>query len=81
MAEQGAEAVVLAGAVFAGLSGEIKTRVPVPVVDGIATGVLMSEALVALDLEKPRAGSYAAPARKNLQGVSPELAALYDSLP
>ena len=81
VAQQGAEAVILAGAVFAGLGGEIKARVPVPVVDGIATGVLMSEALVALDLEKPGAGSYAARARKKLQGVSPELAALYDSLP
>lgn len=80
VAEQGAEAVILAGAVFAGLTNELKTRVPVPVVDGIATGVHMAEALVALDLGKPSAGSYAVPARKSLQGVTAELAALYDKL-
>lgn len=79
-AEQGAEAIILAGAVFAGLTDEIKTRVPIPVVDGIATGVRMAETLVALDFGKPRTGSYAAPQGKSLQGVSAELAALYEKL-
>jgi allantoin racemase len=78
--QQGAEAVILAGAVFAGLSGELRARAPVPVVDGIATGVRMAEALVALDFENPGDGSYAAPGRKSLTGVSEELAALYDKL-
>lgn len=78
--DRGAESVVLAGAVFAGLSGELKKKVPVPVVDGISTGVRMAEMLAALEFEQPTAGSHARPTRKNLQGVSDKFAALYDKL-
>lgn len=77
---QGAESVILAGAVFAGLSEQLKSRVSVPIVDGIATGVRMAEALVGLSFDKPSSGSYAVPSQKTLHGVSSQLAAIYDKL-
>ena len=79
--EQGAEAVVLAGAVFAGLSGEIARQSPVPVVDGIAAGVCMAEQLCRLRFNKPRAGSYQLPARKSLAGAAAPLTRIYEGLP
>ena len=79
--EQGAEAVVLAGAVFAGLSEEIARQSPVPVVDGIAAGVCMAEQLCRLRFNKPRAGSYQLPARKSLAGAAAPLTRIYEGLP
>lgn len=77
----GAEVVVLAGAVFAGLAGEIMEQVSVPVVDGIASGITMAESLVRLGHKKPTSGSYRLPDRKELRGVAPALSALYKKLP
>jgi allantoin racemase len=77
----GAEVVVLAGAVFAGLAGEIMAQVTVPVVDGVASGVTMAESLVRLGHRKPTSGSYRLPDRKELRGVAPALNALYKKLP
>ncbi|MFQ3623230.1 MAG: aspartate/glutamate racemase family protein [Acetobacteraceae bacterium] len=72
----GAEAVILGGAALAGMGQRLAGRVPVPVVDGIAAGVTLAEAVVSLGLPKPRTGSFAAaPGRASL-GLSPALSAL-----
>jgi allantoin racemase len=72
--EDGADAVVLSGAAMAGMARTLSARVPVPLVDGIACGVAMAEALVRLGFAKAREGSYAAPVGRETVGLSPELA-------
>jgi allantoin racemase len=71
----GAEAVVLAGAVFAGLAGRLQPRAGVPLLDGIACATVLAEALVRLGLKRPTQGSLAPPARETV-GLSGKLAAL-----
>ena len=75
--EDGADSVVLSGAAMAGMARTLAERVPAPVVDGIAAGVAMAEALVRLGLRKAREGSYAAPVGRETVGLSPELARLF----
>jgi allantoin racemase len=74
--EDGADAVVLSGAAMAGMARTLAERVPVPLVDGIACGVAMAEALVRIGFRKAREGSYAAPSARETVGLSPELARL-----
>ncbi len=79
LAADGAEAVILGGAALAGMGPRLAGRVPVPVVDGIASGVVLAEALVALGPRKACVGSFAAaPGRASL-GLAPALAALLAS--
>ncbi len=60
-----AESIVIAGAALAGLIDRVQADVPVPVVDGIAAGVVFAEALARLGRPKARAGSHATlPIRK-----------------
>jgi len=49
---------------------------PVPLLDGIACGVRLLEALAGLRLPRPTTGSYAPAAGRALSGVSPALAGL-----
>ena len=77
----GAEAIVLAGAVFAGLAHSLRDEIPVPLLDGISCGVPMAEMLVRLSLAKPSAGSYRYPKAQELANVGPGLTKLYRSLP
>ena len=65
----GAETVLLAGAVMAGVPARLQPRVPVPLIDGIACGVRQAELLVGLKLPKPTVGSYAAPVGRELVNV------------
>ena len=81
IADTGAEAIVLAGAVFAGLAHELRDQIPVPVLDGISCGIPMAEMLVRLSLAKPTTGSYRYPKRQDLANVGPGLTQLYKSLP
>jgi allantoin racemase len=74
--EDHAEAVVLIGAVMAGMPARIADRVPVPVLDGIAAGVGLCEMLVRLQAAKPRAGSLAHPGPRPTVGLAGPLAAL-----
>ncbi|WP_372622198.1 aspartate/glutamate racemase family protein [Falsiroseomonas sp.] len=76
VAETGAEAVALCGAAMAGMPGRIADSVPVPVLDGIASGVGMCEMLVKLRPAKARLGSLAHPGTRATLGLSPALAAL-----
>lgn len=72
----GADSVVLGGAALAGMGPRLQREAPVPLLDGVACAVAMVEGLVALGLPKPRVGSYAAPAGREMVGVDPALAAL-----
>ena len=74
--EDGAEAVVLCGAAMAGMAEKLKAEVPVPLVDGIASGVPLCEMLVRLGTVAPQRGSLLSPAGRETVGLDPALAAL-----
>ena len=65
----GAETVVLTGAVMAGVPARLQKDVPVPLIDCIACAVRQAELLHALRLPKSSAGSYAPPAGRELVDV------------
>ncbi|MDW8444524.1 MAG: hypothetical protein RML45_09640 [Acetobacteraceae bacterium] len=71
--------VVLAGAAFSALGPRLTAGVPVPLIDGIAAGVKLAEALVALGLSRPPPAAPAAP--RTSRGLSPALAALLARTP
>src|SRR5919106_6504406 len=72
----GAEAVILAGAVMAGLPPLLQPQVPCPLVEGIACGIGLAELLVRLAPAKARSGSFAAIGERAAAGLGPELTAL-----
>lgn len=71
---QGADSVVLGGAAMAGMGASLTATVPL--LDGIACGVRLLEALVGLNLPRPATGSYAAAQGRVVEGVSPALKSL-----
>lgn len=75
VAEDGAEAIVLTGAVMAGVPERLRGRVDVPVFDGITSGVSLLEAMVRIRPVKPVTGSFAAPTGRETVGLSAALAA------
>jgi allantoin racemase len=75
----GAESIVVLGAVTAGAARRIEDRVPVPVLDGMRCAVPQAELLVRLNLRKSTAGSYAAPFGRTTQGLDPQIAAVLGS--
>lgn len=77
LVREGAESLVLAGAAFAGVSDLIRARLPVPIVDGIAAGVVLAEALVALAPPRATVGSHALPPARELVGMPPALDRLF----
>jgi allantoin racemase len=77
VARDGAETVLLAGAVMAGVPARLQPQLSVPLIDGIACAVRQAELLHRLALPKPRAGSYAAPAGREVVGVDAALAAAF----
>ena len=74
-----AETVVLTGAVMAGVPRRLQADVPVPLIDCVGCGVRQAELLVRLALPKPRAGSYAPPADRELVDVDPAIARCFAS--
>jgi allantoin racemase len=76
VAQDGAEAVILLGAVMAGAPRRVQAEVPVPVLDGVACGVRQAELLVELGAPKPTVGSYALPAPRSVSAVDPALTVL-----
>jgi allantoin racemase len=72
--KDGAESIVLLGAVMAGVSRRVEARVPVPVLDGMRAAVPLAEALVRIGARKATVGSYAAPLRRQTSGIDPALA-------
>lgn len=67
--QDGADVLILAGAPLAGLARSVAGRLPVPVVDGVSSGVLQAEALVRLAPVSARAGSFARPPAKPNAGL------------
>ena len=67
--------MILAGGPLAGLAHEVAGRVPVPLVDGVASAVRLAEGLAAgregrrFTVERPRSG-------KTFIGISSSLAAM-----
>lgn len=76
VAGDGAESVILLGAVMAGAARRIEERVPVPVLDGMRAAIPLAEALVRIGARKPLTGSFAAPTGRDTQGLDSALNAL-----
>ncbi|GAA5234203.1 hydantoin racemase [Verticiella sediminum] len=76
-----AQAVLLAGAVLAGLQPALQADVPVPLLDGVACAVLLAEARATLRLPKARAGSLSPTGGRRVHGVSPALTRLFAGQP
>lgn len=73
--EDGADAIILAGAPLSGLAALVADRIPVPVIDQVAAAVKQAEALVALDPRKATAGTFRRPPSKTTTGIAAPLAA------
>jgi allantoin racemase len=73
----GAEAVVLAGAVMASMAARLQPQLPVPLLDGVGCAVSLAESLVRLRLPKARAGSVSITGGRAVEGVDPALSALF----
>ena len=76
-----AEAIILAGAPLAGLARRIADRLPVPLVDGVTSGVRLAEVRVGARAQSREAGGYAPPPEKPQKGLPPALAALVGRRP
>jgi allantoin racemase len=72
----GAEAVILGGIGLAGLAERIRHRIPVPVIDSIAAGVVAAEAAARLGPRKAEQGSFAPATPIATCGLSATLASL-----
>ncbi len=70
----GAGSIVVCGAALAGTAHRLRSRVSLPLVDGIACAVRHAESLVGLGLQPKRNMPVA---KLEMQGISTELAALY----
>lgn len=77
IAEDMVDCIVLIGAVMAGMPARVQPRLPVPVIEGVSSAVVLAQSLVRLALPKPREGGYAALPARELVGVDPALAARF----
>jgi allantoin racemase len=66
--EDRAEAIVLGCAGMADLAADLSKRCGLPVVDGVASAVVLVEALASLGLRTSKLGGYAAPLPKAIRG-------------
>ena len=73
IARDGCEAIVLAGAVMAGVPPRLQAQVPVPLLEGVSCAVAHAEMLVRLGCPKPGTGSLATLPQRELIGVSTAL--------
>jgi allantoin racemase len=71
--KDGAESIVVLGAVMAGAAHRIEDRVPVPVLDGMRCAIPQAEALVRIGARKPATGSYAPPGERQTSALDPAL--------
>lgn len=76
--DDGAGAVILAGAGLAGIARAVQPMVDVPVVDCVEAGIQAIVAAVRLGLPRAAMGTLAAPEPMPVSGLSPALAALLD---
>jgi len=79
--KDGAETVVLTGAVMASVSSRLQPQVPVPLLDGITAGVRQGELLARARYPKPATGSYAPPGPRELIGADPALVEAFKTPP
>lgn len=66
---EGAEVILLTGAVMAGVPARLQKDVAVPMVDCLVCAIRQAEMLASLRFPKPRTGSYAAPDGRELVDV------------
>lgn len=69
LAQDGADCIVLGCAGMADLAQRFSKRFQVPVIDGVAAGVVFATALVSLGLKTSKAGGYAFPSSKIYSGI------------
>jgi allantoin racemase len=81
VAARGTESVILAGAIFAGITHDVAELVQVPVLNGIAESISLAEMLVKLKPRKPTSGSYQLPSAKQLSASEAALTAYFRALP
>jgi allantoin racemase len=81
IARDHAESVVVAGAALAGLIDRVQAKIPVPVVDGIAAGVVLAEALVRLRRPKATSGSHAILPQRDVSGFGEAVSRLFGGKP
>ncbi|WP_199731455.1 aspartate/glutamate racemase family protein [Paraburkholderia sp. RAU2J] len=74
--EDGADVLILAGAPFAGLARSVANLLPVPVVDGVSSGVCQAQVLTRLTTMRAQSGSFAKPPLKLIVGLSKGLSEL-----
>jgi allantoin racemase len=74
--KDGAESIVVLGAVMAGAAHRIEDRVDVPVLDGMRAAIPQAEALVRIGARKPTTGSYALTGERATSALDPALAAM-----
>ncbi|MQY24173.1 aspartate/glutamate racemase family protein [Nocardia macrotermitis] len=72
LARDGSDAIVLGCAGMADLCEYLTAETGVPVIDGVAAGTVMVQALVTLGLRKSGRGEFAAPPAKQYSGVLAE---------
>ena len=72
--KDGAEVIVVTGAVLAGIQVDLQPELPVPILDGISSSVAQAELLVRLGPKKAKTGSYAPPGPRELVNVADAVA-------
>jgi allantoin racemase len=72
--EDGADAIILAGAPLAGLAAAVADRIPVPLVDQAQAALRQAETLAALAPRKATAGRFRRPGPKQSAGLPEALA-------
>jgi allantoin racemase len=70
IADDGAEVIVLGCAGMTGLDAELSASLGVPVVDAVAAGVTITEALVACGLETSKLGAFASAAPRRTMAAT-----------
>jgi allantoin racemase len=75
--KDGAETIILLGAVMAGVARRIEERVPVPVLDGMRCAIPQAEALVRIAARKAATGSYAPTGERAVRALDPALTAMF----
>jgi allantoin racemase len=71
--EDGADAVILAGAPLTGLAARVGDAVSVPLIDPLAAALGQAQALVRLGARPPLAGRFTRPPAKAATGLAPAL--------
>lgn len=79
--DQGAEAVLLAGAALSAMAPQLQAAVPVPLLDGVACAVGLAETLAHQRWPRPRTGSVSPTGGRVVHQVDPALQRLFGAAP